>query len=88
MLCRIKEQAKLEVAAAPARPHSFGSGTSGDATALERRGQLLRFSGALSRASRDVPPDGSDDREPFQRGLAGVAEEWTKLAQEAEAKQR
>jgi len=45
---------------------------SGDETALERRDYLCRFGGALPRASRNVPPNGADDREPFQRGLAGV----------------
>src|SRR5262245_33445576 len=50
----------------------LGSRTSGDETALERRGHLRRFGGALQRASRDVPPGGSDGREPFQRGLAGA----------------
>src|SRR5215471_15422368 len=45
---------------------------SGDETALERRDYLCRFVGALPRASRNVPPNGADDREPFQRGLAGV----------------
>src|SRR6516162_8245559 len=46
--------------------------TSSDETALERRDYLRRFGGTLPRASRNVPPNGSDDREPFQRGLAGV----------------
>ena len=46
--------------------------TSSDETALERRDYLCRFGGALPRASRNVPPNGADDREPFQRGLAGV----------------
>src|SRR3974390_704804 len=46
--------------------------TSSDETALERRDYLCRFGGTLPRASPNVPPNGSDDREPFQRGLAGV----------------
>src|SRR6516162_7187375 len=45
---------------------------SSDRRALERRDYLCRFGGTLPRASRNVPPNGSDDREPFQRGLAGV----------------
>jgi hypothetical protein len=48
-------------------------GTSSDETALERRDYLRRFGGALPRASRKVPPNGADDREPFQRGLEGKA---------------
>src|SRR5215475_8591939 len=42
----------------------IGSRTSGDETALVRRGYLRCSGGALSHPSRGVPPDGSDDSEP------------------------
>jgi hypothetical protein len=52
--------------------HPDAAGTSDDETALVRRRHLRGPGGVLPHAGYGVPTDSFDDREPFQRGLAGA----------------